>query len=71
MSWTGRLERVDFGPGAWVLNTDGGERIALYGDVPADLAGSRVEVEGRKVDAMGFAMVGSTSVEVTRVRQAR
>lgn len=70
MTWNGTLERVDFGPGAWVLRTDSGERLALVGLVPAELAGRRVSVEGRTVEAMGFAMVGASSIEVARIRAA-
>ena len=66
-TWHGTLERVDFGPGSWTLRTDGGERLALIGKVPKDLAGKRVAVEGKSVEAMGFAMVGTGSIEVTRV----
>lgn len=67
MTWNGTLERVDFGPGSWTLRTDAGERLALIGSIPKELAGQRVSVEGRAVEAMGFAMVGSGSIEVTRV----
>lgn len=68
MTWTGTLEFADFGPGAWVLKTDDGKKVALYGDIPDSLRDQRVVVEGREIDAMGFAMVGSASVEVSRVR---
>ena len=70
MTWTGKLEFADFGPGAWVLRTDKGEKIALYGEIPRDLDGARVRVEGKELDGMGIAMVGSASVEVTAIRRA-
>ncbi len=71
MSWTGTLERVDFGPGAWILRTDDGEKVALYGEIPADLKGKRVQVEGKASSGMGITMVGSTAVEVSKVTAAR
>lgn len=70
MTWTGTLEFQDLGPGAWVLKTDDGKKIALYGDIPKDLAGKRVDVEGSS-GVMGISMVGSDAVKVTKVSRAR
>lgn len=67
MSWTGTLSRLDLGTGVWVLETDTGDRIPLYGDVPSALSGQRVRVQGEQVEAMGFAMVGNTAIQVERV----
>jgi len=67
MSWTGTLERADFGPGGWVLRTKGGEQIALQGEVPKNLEGKAVRVTGKAVEAHGFLMVGSKTVAVERV----
>ena len=66
MTWTGTLRRTDLGAGAWVLETDRGERLQLIGEVPADLVGRAVTVKGHKADAMGVAMVGPI-VQVERV----
>lgn len=69
MTWTGTLARLDLGPGVWVLKTDDGEQIPLYGDVPGALAGQRVSVEGRATEGgAGIAMVGSKGIRVRRVR---
>lgn len=70
MSWTGTLSKRDLGPGVWVLETDDGEQIALYGDVPTALSGRRVKVQGREVEGMGFAMVGTRAIEVESVSTA-
>jgi hypothetical protein len=70
MSWTGTLEFVDLGTGQWVLNTDKGDKISLYGDVPKNLTGQRVQVSGKSVDAHGFAMVGAAGIEVSGVQKA-
>jgi hypothetical protein len=67
MAWEGRLQRDDLGPGVWILVTDGGERIALAGDIPEELAGCRVAVEGRRSAGLGFGMTGDPLVEVSRV----
>lgn len=68
MIWTGTLKRVDLGPGAWMLETADGEQLTLFGDVPADLKGRKVEVTGRPLrDGASFAMAGPM-VEVARVR---
>lgn len=68
MKLEGKLRRMDLGTGAWVLETGDGKLVALYGDVPAQLDGKHVEVRGRAVDGMGFAMVGEQAVEVSSVR---
>lgn len=68
MSWTGTLEFADFGPGAWVLRTDDGKKITLYGDVARELDGRRVRVEGERAGGMGFAMIGGEAVQVSKVQ---
>jgi len=68
MKLHGKLRRMDLGAGAWVLETGNGELVALYGDVDAALDGKQVEVRGKTVDGMGFAMVGDRAFEVTSVR---
>ena len=70
MTYSGTLKRVDLGAGGWVLETKSGERIALFGDVPAALEGRAVEVQGKEVDGASFLMTGDKMVEVSRVRQA-
>ncbi len=70
MIFKGKLRHEDLGPGAWVLETDDGERILLVGDVPSKLAGRSVSVQGREVEAMGFAMTGGRTVEVNRISEA-
>jgi hypothetical protein len=67
MKLEGILRHADLGGGAWVLETSDGERIALYGDVPKTLAGKAVQVHGKLIDGMGFAMVGERAVEVSSV----
>jgi len=68
MKLHGKLRRMDVGTGAWVLETSDGELVALYGEVDAALDGKQVEVRGKTVDGMGFAMVGDRSFEVSSVR---
>ncbi len=68
MKLHGKLRRMDLGPGVWVLETGDGELVSLYGEVDAKLDGKLVEVRGRTVDGMGFAMVGDRAFEVTSVR---
>ena len=63
----GILKRVDLGPGAWVLETSDGQRYQLMGDVPAELEGKPVQVEGEVVEAFSFAMAGPT-LEVRSIR---
>ena len=70
MSWNGTLEFVDMGTGQWVLQTDSGEKISLYGQVPEDLSGQRVRVSGNAVEAHGFAMVGNRGIEVDKIEKA-
>lgn len=70
--YTGRLERVDIGPGAWILQTDDGRVDLDLTGVTVDarpLVGQRVEVRGQS-GAMGFGMSGNASVTVTSLRPA-
>ncbi len=67
---TGTLKRVDLGPGAWVLDTPDGQRYQLAGDIPAELAGKRVKVEGKVENGFSFAMTGPT-LRVKAIRAAR
>lgn len=69
MTWTGRLERRDIGMGAWVLITASGEQLQLVGEVPPELQGRAVVVDGETAHAAGIAMVGPI-VHVKRVRAA-
>jgi len=69
MTYQGKLKQVDLGAGAWVLQTNDGENIQLVGDVPARLAGCSVSVQGREVEAMGFAMTGGRIVEVSQISE--
>jgi hypothetical protein len=62
----GKLVKADVGSGAWVLEADDGKHYQLAGSVPSDLAGRRVEVQGKEVESFGFAMVGPT-LEVRKV----
>jgi hypothetical protein len=71
MTWRGRLKHVDVGTGAWTLETQGGDRLALYGDVPRELDGQSVVVEGEQVEAMGIGMVGGPAVHVRSVKARR
>ncbi|MBT3222739.1 MAG: hypothetical protein HN348_26995 [Proteobacteria bacterium] len=69
MKFKGTLRHVDLGPGQWVLETDDGRKMPLYGDVPDNLAGKRVRVTGDEVQAMGFAMTGgSAGIEVHKIK---
>jgi len=70
MTLKGTLNRHDMGAGGWILETDSGEKVALYGNVDGNLSGQRVVVDGDKVDAMGFGMVGSSAVQVKKVSAA-
>jgi hypothetical protein len=69
MTYSGTLKRVDLGAGAWVLETRSGEKITLFGDVPAALEGCSVEVSGKEIsDGASFVMTGDKMVEVSKVR---
>lgn len=60
MKKKGKLVRADLGAGGWMLETDDGETYQLDGDIPASLAGKRVEVKGKKSGGFGFVMGGPT-----------
>ena len=65
----GTLTFRDLGAGAWILETPEGESLQLQGEIPADLDGEEVVVEGRKVGVLGFAMVGPSGIEVAKVER--
>jgi hypothetical protein len=67
MSWKGRLEFRDLGPGQWVLRTRKGD-VALFGDIDAALDGREVIVEGDAVDGFSNTMAASSAVTVRSVR---
>lgn len=68
MTWKGLLQRLDIGPGVFVLITEDGARLPLDGRVPADLTGRRVVVEGEAVEQMGIGMTGGgPTIRVKRV----
>lgn len=58
--YTGILEHVDLGSGAWVLVDDDGTRWQLDGDIPDKLVGRRVRLTGKESAGFGFAMSGPT-----------
>ena len=68
MKWKGRVQRLDLGSGGWALLTQTGETFELKGDIPEQLVGKEVRVEGRRVQVMGFLMTGNDSIEVTSIR---
>jgi hypothetical protein len=63
----GVLERRDLDGGIWVLRAPDAD-YTLYGDVPRELAGARVEVEGELDEGFGIGMAGP-SVLVRSVRK--
>lgn len=66
-NYEGTLKHEDLGTGVWVLEMSNGERLTLMGDIPAKLEGQRVTVQGKEVEAMGFAMAGGRTIEVSEV----
>ena len=68
MKLHGVLRHADLGTGVWVLETGEGERITLYGEVPRELDGKDVVVQGNTVDAMGIGMVSDRAFEVSSIR---
>ncbi len=67
----GKLVHEDIGPGTWVLEGDDGERYTLTGTIPAELAGSQVEVEGQvQKGVFGISMLGGPTVAVHKIRKA-
>ena len=66
----GTLKHEDLGTGVWVLELADGEKLTLVGEIPDKLDGQRVTVQGREVEAMGFAMVGGRTIEVSQVAAA-
>lgn len=69
MKLTGRVERVDLGSGGWALVGDDGSRHALVGQIPAEYAGQKVEVEGDEAEGGGFLMTGDPAVIVTKIKK--
>jgi hypothetical protein len=67
MRWSGRLERRDLEGGVWMLHTREGV-LTVYGDIPHDLAGAEVDVEGESAEGFGLAMTGP-AIEARRVRR--
>ena len=67
MTWTGILERINVGTGAWRLVLTDGSTLGLYGAIPEELAGSQVLVRGQVFDGVGIGMVGGTLVQVESV----
>jgi hypothetical protein len=71
MTWNGKLKRVDLGTGGWVLETDDGQRVTLFGDIPAALENRNVEVQGREMPGgVSFLMTGDKMIQVSRISQA-
>ena len=64
----GKLERLDLGPGVWVVTTDQGSRFTLDGAVPEGLADKRVRIEGALSESMGIGMAGDTISTTSIVR---
>jgi hypothetical protein len=61
LSFVGRIDRVEFGSGTWVLITDASETYELM-SMPAELAEvkGKVKITGNiREDVMTLAMVGS------------
>lgn len=65
---TGQLSRVDLGGGVWSLLSDSGRRFTLIGDVPEELTGQQVEVQGVEEHGMGFGMTGAHLLLVEAIR---
>jgi hypothetical protein len=63
----GKIVKADLGGGAWILEADDGKRYQLAGKVPKDLAGRRVDVDGKEVEAFGFAMTGDPTIEINKI----
>ncbi len=60
MKLTGRLKSVFFGGPAWVLETEDGATWQIVGNVPDDLDGSLVLVEGEPGEKQfGVSMIGA------------
>lgn len=68
MTLDGTLKHHDLGTGTWVLTDGSGTRWNLYGDVPRDLDGKPVRVEGDELEGMGIGMVGERMLQVQSVR---
>jgi hypothetical protein len=67
--FSGTLRKVDLGPGTWVLVTEDGEH-PLDGEIPDELDGEEVVVEGRKKASFGFGMLGGTPIRVESLTRA-
>ena len=48
MTLEGKLERLSFGGGAWVLRGEGHPPYQLFGSIPPELKRRRVRVSGKK-----------------------
>lgn len=70
-TFQGTLVKRDLGPGTWVLRTDDGDEHPLHGDIPADLAGERVSVEGQRLTGqMGIGMTGADPIAASAITKA-
>lgn len=65
----GVIEEVDLGGGGFALRRPDGGRVLLIGELPPELVGQEVEVQGEQVEAFGFLMTGDPTLQVHKVRR--
>lgn len=67
-TWDGILRFVDLGMGQWVVELPDGQRLPLWGDVPASLRDCAVRVRGQVVSRVGFGLDAQRSIQVSDVQ---
>jgi hypothetical protein len=66
----GILMRLEFGTGGWKLKCSDGTEYELVGDVPQELEGKRVRIDGVEVEAYGFIMSGLPQLKIKDITNA-
>ena len=68
--YKGKLVRVDLGSGGWRLEGKDGQPFDLHGEIPPELEGKMVEVEGEEAQSFGF-MMGGASIDVHKIKAVK
>ena len=70
-TWKGIARFHDLGPGSWTLETESGQTLPLFGEVPTRLNGRVVVVRGTQAASFGFGPSGDgAGIEVKAIDAA-